>query len=81
MVGYRTDTIALGGDQLTGVSTPFQSYAWISALLQTVGPWFDAELHVVIVKDRRTGEDLMLLPLVRRVRAVAVSRNSRLQRQ
>ena len=52
--------------EVSGVSTPFQSYAWISALLQTVGRSFDVELHVVIVKDRRTGEDLMLLPLVRR---------------
>ena len=26
----------------------------------------DAELHIVIVKDRKIGKDLMLLPLVRR---------------
>ena len=52
--------------EASGVSTPFQSYAWVSALLESVGRSFDAELHIVIVKDRKTGEDLMLLPLVRR---------------
>lgn len=50
----------------SGVSTPFQSYAWVSALLQSVGRSFDAEPHIVIAKDRKTGEDLMLIPLVRR---------------
>jgi CelD/BcsL family acetyltransferase involved in cellulose biosynthesis len=49
----------------TGVSTPFQSYAWISALLDTVGRSLGAEPHTAIVKDRNSGEDLMLLPLVR----------------
>jgi CelD/BcsL family acetyltransferase involved in cellulose biosynthesis len=52
--------------EANGVSTPFQSYAWVSALLESVGRSFDAELHIVIVKDRKSGEDLMLLPLVRR---------------
>ena len=50
----------------SGGSTPFQSYAWVSPLLDSVGRSFDAELHILIVKDRKTGEDLMLLPLVRR---------------
>lgn len=50
----------------SGVSTPFQSCAWVSALLESVGRSFDAELHIVIVKERKSGEDLMLLPLVRR---------------
>lgn len=50
----------------SGASTPFQSYAWVSALLQSVGRSFDAEPHIVIVKDRKAGEDLMLIPLVRR---------------
>jgi CelD/BcsL family acetyltransferase involved in cellulose biosynthesis len=49
----------------TGVSTPFQSYAWASALLDTVGRSLGAEPYIAIVKDRNSGEDLMLLPLVR----------------
>jgi CelD/BcsL family acetyltransferase involved in cellulose biosynthesis len=52
--------------EASGASTPFQSFDWVSALLKTIGRSQGAEPHIIIVKDRRSGEDLMLLPLVRR---------------
>ena len=50
----------------SGASTPFQSCAWVSALLDKVGASLDVKPHILIVKERSSGEDLMLLPLVRR---------------
>lgn len=35
-----------------GACTPFQSYGWVSAILKTAARKFDAEPHIVIVKDR-----------------------------
>ena len=66
MVGYRTHSIALEGDRKQRrqhfvpklcVGFRLTRFCWRS---------FDAELHIVIVKDRKIGKDLMLLPLVRR---------------
>ena len=48
----------------SGLSTPFQSFAWCNALLDTVGRARGAKPHFLIVVDRRTREDLLLLPLV-----------------
>ena len=52
--------------QTYGASTPFQSFAWVSALIETVGRTQGAEPFILFVKDGRSGDDLMLLPLVRR---------------
>jgi len=47
----------------SGVCTPFQSFAWVSAILRSF-EWL--EPHIIIVKDRHSGEDVLLLPIVRR---------------
>jgi CelD/BcsL family acetyltransferase involved in cellulose biosynthesis len=49
-----------------GASTPFQSFVWVSALMETVGRAQKAELAILIVRNRHSGEDLLLLPLIRR---------------
>ena len=49
-----------------GSATPFQSFAWVSTLAQTVGRSRSAETIILFVRDIVSGRDLMLLPLVRR---------------
>lgn len=49
-----------------GGATPFQSFAWVSTLVGTVGRSCSAEFFALFVREIASGRDLMLLPLVRR---------------
>jgi CelD/BcsL family acetyltransferase involved in cellulose biosynthesis len=58
--------------EISGLSTPFQSLAWTSALLSTLGKARGAVPTFLIAVDRRTRQDLLLLPLVKRGKAPSI---------
>ena len=73
-VSYRT-RIASGADALRAslseigpdaVSTPFQTATWINAWLDTIGKARNCDIHVAEIRDGRSGELMLVLPLVRR---------------
>ncbi len=59
----RDDWAAL---EAVGRYTPFQSRAWLLPWYEIVAPQFGARPLFVRVRDRATGEPIMLLPLARR---------------
>jgi CelD/BcsL family acetyltransferase involved in cellulose biosynthesis len=58
--------------ETSGISTPFQSLAWSSALLSTVGKARGATPIFMIAVDRQTRKDLLLLPLVKQNKAPSI---------
>lgn len=51
----------------TGLSSPFQSLAWVSAWIDQIGTGRACEHLVVEVRDSQTGAPALVLPLVRRI--------------
>ena len=52
--------------QTSGAATPFQSYAWASAMARTLARTSGAEMFAAFAVDPATGRDLILLPFMRR---------------